>query len=111
MKLPNHNKAIIDLRKIENYCLNPHHPVGKHKARMFKAFLGISQKDSKKLKTQILETLNYYDAEKSYEDKYGIRYFVSMKLNNEGKKATVVTVWIVREDSEIPHLVTCYVKT
>ena len=33
MKLLNYRKAIIDLRKLREYCLNPEHPVGKYKAR------------------------------------------------------------------------------
>lgn len=50
MKLLNYRKAIIDLRKLREYCLNPEHPVGKHKAHMFKKLLGIGQKDALYLK-------------------------------------------------------------
>ena len=35
MKLPNGSLAIVDIRKIRNYCLNLDHPSGKHKARVF----------------------------------------------------------------------------
>jgi hypothetical protein len=32
MKLPNAGDVEIDVRKITDYCLNPEHPSGKHKA-------------------------------------------------------------------------------
>ena len=31
-KLPNPEKAFIDLNKLIGYCLNPEHPEGQHKA-------------------------------------------------------------------------------
>jgi hypothetical protein len=34
--LPNASRAIIDLQKIEDYCLDPTHPRGRHKARVFR---------------------------------------------------------------------------
>ena len=36
MKLPNGAKATIPEGKLEDYCLNPFHPDGKHKAKVFK---------------------------------------------------------------------------
>ncbi|MEB3273389.1 MAG: hypothetical protein VKJ85_06355 [Prochlorothrix sp.] len=42
MKLPNGNHAIIPRQKLTLYCLNPNHSSGKHKARVFKAILGIT---------------------------------------------------------------------
>lgn len=36
MKLPNFEKAYIDIEKLRDYCLSLEHPVGKHKATMFK---------------------------------------------------------------------------
>jgi hypothetical protein len=32
---PDFFNASIDLRKLSDYCLNPLHPIGKHKARVF----------------------------------------------------------------------------
>jgi hypothetical protein len=34
-KLPNPEKAFIDLNKLIGYCLNPEHPEGQHKALVF----------------------------------------------------------------------------
>ncbi|MBW4596036.1 MAG: hypothetical protein KME46_24830 [Brasilonema angustatum HA4187-MV1] len=41
MKLPNPEQAVIDRQKLSGYCLNPEHPEGRHKARLFKSVLGI----------------------------------------------------------------------
>ncbi|MBK8921668.1 MAG: hypothetical protein IPM81_09165 [Saprospirales bacterium] len=41
MQLPNAESAFIDDRKLLEYCLNPEHEEGKHKARVFLAALGI----------------------------------------------------------------------
>jgi len=32
-RLPQSYQAILDIRKVEDYCLNPLHPRGRHKAR------------------------------------------------------------------------------
>lgn len=37
MKLVDAEIAEISKEKIYDYCLDPHHPVGAHKARIFKA--------------------------------------------------------------------------
>lgn len=37
MKLPNAERAVVDVRKLRNYCLNAEHPRGQHKARVFKS--------------------------------------------------------------------------
>jgi hypothetical protein len=39
-RLPNAERAILDLAKVRDYCLNPCHPEGRHKARVFKTALG-----------------------------------------------------------------------
>jgi hypothetical protein len=41
--LSNANRAILDLRKIDDYCLNASHPRGRHKARVFRDALGSSK--------------------------------------------------------------------
>jgi hypothetical protein len=44
-RLPNGGQAVLDIRKIEDYCLNPGHPLGRHKARVFHEALGIGRDD------------------------------------------------------------------
>ncbi len=42
MKLPNGERAVVDIIKLQDYCLNPAHPRGQHKARVFAAALGLT---------------------------------------------------------------------
>ncbi len=43
MKLPNGDQGEIPLQKLTNYCFNPEHSTGKHKARVFQSALGITR--------------------------------------------------------------------
>jgi hypothetical protein len=54
MLLPNGERAIVDIAKLRDYCLNSGHEEGKHKARVFAAALGIGQKDAAWLREQLL---------------------------------------------------------
>jgi len=45
MKLPNPERAVVDLEKLRNYCLSLSHPRGRHKARVFEAVLGLTSYD------------------------------------------------------------------
>jgi hypothetical protein len=49
MKLPNGQSAIVDIRKIRDYCLSTEHPRGKHKAHLFARLLGLTAKNSEAL--------------------------------------------------------------
>jgi hypothetical protein len=51
MKLPNATHAVVDVAKLRDYCLNPGHARGRHKARVFASVLGIrrARHDSKHL--------------------------------------------------------------
>ncbi len=49
MKLPNAENAVIDIKKLRDYCLNPNHPEGKHKARVFLEKLDIGRDDAERL--------------------------------------------------------------
>jgi hypothetical protein len=58
MRLPNAKNAVVDIEKLRNYCLNPDHPEGKHKARVFREKLGFTDKDAERLRQLILEAIN-----------------------------------------------------
>jgi hypothetical protein len=46
MTIPHAGRAVVDIRKLRDYCLNPLHEEGKHKARVFVAVLGMTGADS-----------------------------------------------------------------
>jgi hypothetical protein len=53
-RLPNPDQAALDIRRIEDYCLNPSHPRGRHKARVFRQALGLERSDSAWLRDVLL---------------------------------------------------------
>lgn len=53
MKLPNGEHAVVDGRKLHEYCLNPQHLRGRNKARVFAA-AGIRQADAEEIRTALL---------------------------------------------------------
>jgi len=50
MKLPGGDNAIVDIAKLRDYCLDPQHPRGRHKPRVFAATLGLAQTDGEFLR-------------------------------------------------------------
>ena len=42
MRLSSAQHAVVDPAKLRDYCLNPKHPRGRHKARVFAASLGMT---------------------------------------------------------------------
>jgi hypothetical protein len=55
LTLPNGKRAIVDVRKLRDYCLNPDSPRGSNKARAFAAALGIPAADAPKFREKLLE--------------------------------------------------------
>jgi hypothetical protein len=62
MKLPNGERAIVDTRKLLEYCLNSEHPRGRNKARVF-ASVGIQRANAEQLRTVILAAACGTDAQ------------------------------------------------
>jgi len=113
MRLPNAENAVVDIAKLRNYCLNPNHPEGKHKARVFKAKLGIGVNDAERLRELILEAVLTAEATEQKSTVYGRRFIVEFEVSwPEGKfilsTALVRTGWIIRNDEDIPRLTTCF---
>ncbi len=42
MRLPNGGAAIVEVEKLQDYCLSRRHSRGKHKARVFQSVLGMT---------------------------------------------------------------------
>lgn len=61
-KLPNIEGAILDIRKITDYCLSPEHPRGRHKARVFRDALELKRDDAEWLRTALLGGLRHGEA-------------------------------------------------
>ncbi len=110
MTLPSAKDAIIDIAKLRDYCLNPNHPRGKHKARVFEKALGYTQEDAEELRTQIKDLIVSSPCEIGRKDQYGQRYKVEITIRRKGKGAIVLRAWILKMAEQAPRLTTCYVK-
>lgn len=55
--IPNVGNASIDSRKLTDYALNPEHPVGGNKAKVFESALGYNKSNAEEFMQQIYEKL------------------------------------------------------
>ena len=62
MLLPNREQAVVDLAKLSDYCLNPDHPRGRHKARVFASALGLTLADAESLRATLLSVALDHEA-------------------------------------------------
>lgn len=109
--IPNVEEAFINPDKLTKYALNPDHPVGANKARVFESALGYNLSNSDDLMKQVFEKLPMCDAVPGTVDVYGARYTVDIPITGpNGNTANVRTGWIIKAGSSIPELTTLYVK-
>ncbi|PAE87364.1 DUF6883 domain-containing protein, partial [Shouchella clausii] len=109
--IPNFKEATIDPRKLTDYALNPNHPVGGNKAKVFESALGYNQANASQLMEQIQKNLANTSATLGKADQYGQRYTVDMLIKGpNGKTATVRTGWIIKSGSNTPEMTTLFVK-
>ena len=107
MKLPNGEHAIVDIRKLLEYCLNSHHPRGRNKARVF-ASVGIREADAEELRTALLAAAVGAEAELGVANVYGQRFIVDFDLLRPGRGLRIRSTWIVRTGDNLPRLTSCY---
>jgi hypothetical protein len=109
MKLPNPDRAVIDIEKLRDYCLNLYHPRGRHKARVFASALGLTASEVWDLHNALLAAVITQDAVATALDGYGQRYMLDFTMNGPAGRAIVRSSWIVRHEEDFPRLISCYV--
>lgn len=108
MIIPNAGRAVVDTRKLRDYCLNPTHDEGQHKARLFAAALGMTRDDAEDLRDALLQAIKTYDTQLGRRDEYGQRYVIDFVLAWRGKRAMIRSSWIIEHGSDTPRLTSCY---
>jgi len=108
-RLPDWDRAAIDIRKLEDYCLNPLHPKGRHKARVFQEAIGIGRHDAMWLRNALLEVARSHTPLQVATDAWGSHWRLDVSIERLGRKAVVRSIWIVRTGEDIPRLVSCWV--
>jgi hypothetical protein len=109
MRLPNGEHAIVDERKIIDYCLSEEHDDGKHKARLFREIVGIALDNAGLLLDALKDAAAAGEAAPGKLDRYGQRYVIDFALQGPGGTATVRSAWIVLAGERFPRLVSCYI--
>lgn len=109
MKLPNPENAIVDRQKLAGYCLNPNHPDGKHKARVFKSALSLVMNNADELSLALIEAAKNNGAIPATRNQYGQKYIIDFSLTRNNSTAIIHSIWIIKNQENFPRLVTCYV--
>ena len=109
MKLPGAERAVVDLAKLRDYCLNTQHPRGRHKARVFESVLGLGATEAEVLRRALLQAAVDGQAVPGESDDYGQRYVVDFELRGPRGRAAVRSNWIILTDEDYPRLTSCYV--
>jgi len=109
LKLPNADRAVVDIVKLRDYCLSPDHPRGRHKARVFAATLGLTVQHAEQLRGALLAAALTEEATLAEWDSYGQRYVLDFVMSAPAGQARVRSSWIVRRGEDFPRLTSCYV--
>lgn len=111
-RLPNYDKAVIQPEKLYDYVLNPDHPLGQHKARVFKSVLGIERAHAEVLADVIKGSLLRASAIQGVSNEYGESWKTYHDILGVNGKSAIVTVsWIFgTTEPEVPRLTTCFIE-
>src|SRR5216684_1225013 len=107
--LPHSHEAILDIRKIEDYCMSPSHPRGRHKARVFRQALDLQRSEAAWLREVLLEAARSSEASPIAEDPWGTHWRLDAAIGRQGKSTVVSPIWILRAGESVPRFVTCWV--
>jgi hypothetical protein len=91
------------------YVLNPDHPRGRHKARVFRSALGIRQADWRYLRDQLVAAVFETPVRGTRITPFGVLYDVVVLVDGlNGSTHAVATVWLV-DAGRAPRLVSTWV--
>ena len=108
MQLPQAQEAVVPRAKVENYLLDPAHPIGGGKARFFIHF-GFRREQWNLLAEAIRKHAVENPATDSIADRDGITYLVEGPLETpSGRKPRVRTVWLIESGQLAPRFITAY---
>ena len=112
MKIPNGDRAVVAIEKLTEYALNPDHPTGGPKARVFRAVLGITIEHAELLQDALLEAARssenaFFRQRRNFGDQYEIVFVME---GPNGNHSEVTSGWQIDTDSDYPRLTSCYIR-
>lgn len=108
-RIPNGEQALVPLEEFTEYALNPHHPTGRHKARVFELALGFTAADAVFLRDLVQSAAATHDAIQQEASAHGERYVIDFELTTARGTAVIRSAWIIRHGENFPRLTSCYV--
>lgn len=109
MKIPNPDRAVVEVEKLRQYCLSRSHSRGRHKARVFAATLGLTAADAQSLRRALLEAVLHSEAAPGENDRYGQRFVLDFDMTTQHATARIRSAWIIRSGEEFPCFLTCFI--
>jgi hypothetical protein len=109
LKLPNPERAVVDIAKLRDYCLDPTHRVGGDKALVFRSVLGLDASNAGWLRDRLLDVARG-EATPRGENRHGKLYMIDFELRTSAGQATLRSSWIVVHEEDFPRLTTCFVR-
>jgi hypothetical protein len=107
--MPRAADALIEESKLTDYLLSATHTSGRHKARWFKAVLGIEAAEWRHLSAQLRQGLvEATEFRRLRGTDYGLQYEVETAVaGTDGKRAMVTSVWQIA-DGQAPRFITAH---
>jgi hypothetical protein len=104
-------RVVVDIAKLRAYCLSPHHPRGRHKARVFRSRLGLEADDAERLRQMLLQgaRANLDHLVPTSADRHGQRYALDLHVTTDRCSGVIHCGWIVHPDDDVLRFVTCFV--
>lgn len=108
-RVPPAHEAVVPKEKLAGYALDPAHPRGRHKARVFSSALGIEPTDWRYLRDQLIEGVVQALVLGTRITPFGVLYEVVVLVDGlNGATAPVAAIWLLEEDHP-PRLVSTWV--
>lgn len=110
MKLPYGEAARLEqiARKVETYSLNTKHSKGRHKARLFKAKLGITIENKEVLIAALLNKAVEGEAKFTEATAYGEKYQIDFSMTTVTGTSVVRSAWVIDFGTQYPRLPSIY---
>lgn len=108
MKLPYRENAYIPPAKLTEYLLSDAHPVGRSKAKFFRA-AGFDETNVTVLEQRLIALAQTEEVKEVVSSPHGTKYVIEGALPTPaGGVIQVRTVWIVEPGQDRPRFVTAY---
>jgi hypothetical protein len=109
MKLPNGAQAEISMEKLIGYCLNPNHPKGKDKARVFKSALAITAENAERLYDLVKQAAIEGEVVQQSNTSFGKIFKVDWIIPGT-ENIQLRTTWEIAAQSTYPRLISAFIK-